>query len=252
MFGAIIGDIVGSRFEFNNTNTSKFELFTQMNDFTDDSICTIAVADAINTQADYQSTIHEWCRKYPHPKGGYGGNFAIWVQSNHPQAYNSFGNGSAMRVSPVAWAFNDLETVQKEAEKTAVVTHNHPEGIKGAICTASAIYVLRKTKDLAKFEDISNSFYPQFKNTKFIQGKFDETCKGTVPVCLQLLLKSNSFEDAIRNAIAWGGDSDTIGAIVGAMAEALWGIPQEIETKALSYLTKDMKKVIKDFQTHIK
>lgn len=131
MLGAIIGDIVGSRFEFNNTDNYDFELFAKDSTFTDDTICTIAVADAINTGSNYKDKLLEWGRKYPNPKGSYGGSFARWLASYNPQPYNSFGNGSAMRVSPVAWAFEDLDKVLKEAEKTAIPTHNHPEELKG-------------------------------------------------------------------------------------------------------------------------
>lgn len=147
MLGAIIGDIVGSRFEFNNTDNYNFELFTEESTFTDDTICTIAIADAINNGEHYEDTLLKWCRKYPNPKGAYGSSFARWIASDTPQPYNSFGNGSAMRVSPVAWFFDDLYRVKKEAEETAIVTHNHPEGIKGAVAIAHAIYYLRTTKN---------------------------------------------------------------------------------------------------------
>lgn len=147
MLGAIIGDIVGSRFEFNNTDNYNFELFTEESTFTDDTICTIAIADAINNGEHYEDTLLKWCRKYPNPKGAYGSSFARWIASDTPQPYNSFGNGSAMRVSPVAWFFDDLYRVKKEAEETAIVTHNHPEGIKGAVAmrTLFTICVLPKT-----------------------------------------------------------------------------------------------------------
>lgn len=140
MLGAIIGDIVGSRFEFNNTDRYDFDMFTRESTFTDDTICTIAIADAISSGKSYQDSLLEWCRRYPNPKGAYGGSFARWIASDNPQPYNSFGNGSAMRVSPVALAFDTLKEVQEEAKKTALVTHNHPEGIKGAVAVAHAIY----------------------------------------------------------------------------------------------------------------
>ena len=141
MIGAIIGDIVGSRWEFNSTNNYNFEWLSDNNDFTDDTICTIAVADALLKGRDFGESIHEWCNRYPHPMGGYGGRFTQWVQSDNPLPYNSFGNGAAMRVSPVAWAANDLEFkyLLPMAEKSAACTHNHPEGIKGAQVVAIAI-----------------------------------------------------------------------------------------------------------------
>ena len=146
MLGAIIGDIVGSKYEFNNTFDYNFDMFGEGCAFTDDTICTVAIADAILNKRSYQESLHDWCRRYPNPKGAYGGRFAAWVHSDNPQPYNSFGNGSAMRVSPVAWLFDDLSQVLEEAEKTALPTHNHPEGIKGAKAVAHAIWHFRKSK----------------------------------------------------------------------------------------------------------
>lgn len=247
MIGALIGDIVGSRFEFDNTFDYNFELFTNESGFTDDSICTVAVAHAILEGADYKDKLLEWCRANPHPKGAYGGNFARWIVSSNPQPYNSFGNGSAMRVSPTAWAFEDLDRVLEEAAKTAEVTHNHPEGVKGAVAVAHAIFVLRHTKTLKELEAIGDRYYPGFMAKRYPMGDFDETCQGTVPVCFKLMLESSSFEDAIRKAISWGGDSDTIGAIVGSMAEALWGVPQKIAEVLPSLLTDEMLQVVQKF-----
>lgn len=247
MLGAIIGDIVGSRFEFNNTNNYNFELFTEESTFTDDTICTIAIADTITNGKSYKDGLLEWCRKYPYPKGAYGGSFARWIVSSDPQPYNSFGNGSAMRVSPVAWAFNDLGKVLEEAEKTASVTHNHPEGIKGAVAVAHAIFHLRTTHDLPGLENVMNRYYPRFMLGNYFSGVFDETCQGTVPICLKIIISSNSFEDAIRKAISWGGDSDTIGAIVGSMAAAIYEIPEEIVDHVFNLLPTDMLDVIGNF-----
>lgn len=247
MIGAIIGDVVGSRFEFDNTFDYNFELFTNESDFTDDSICTVAVADAILTGDNYRDKLLEWCRKYPYPTGAYGGSFSRWIRSKDPQPYNSFGNGSAMRVSAVAWAFEDLDKVKEEAAKTAEVTHNHPEGVKGAVAVAHAIYALRHSKDQKVVEVIGNLYYPGFMMYEFHRGEFNETCQGTVPVCFKLMMESTSFEDAIRKAISWGGDSDTIGAIVGSMAEALWGVPEDIANVLLTILPDDMLEVIRAF-----
>lgn len=247
MLGAITGDIAGSRFEFKNTDRYDFELFADDCSYTDDTICTIAIADAILRGKSYQDSLLEWCRKYPHPMGGYGASFARWVASDSPQPYNSFGNGAAMRVAPVAWAFDDLKDVLEEAEKTASVTHDHPEGIKGAVAVAHAIYYLRTTHDLPGLEKEMDRYYSRFMLGNYFSGVFDETCMGTVPLCLKLVLSSTSFEDAIRRAISWGGDSDTIGAIVGSMAEAQWDIPKEIIDKALDLLPTEMLNVIGDF-----
>ena len=276
MLGAMIGDIAGSKYEFNNTFDYDFEMFGEGCDFTDDTICTVAVADAILNGRSYQESLQDWCRRYPSPKGAYGGRFAGWIRSLDPQPYNSFGNGSAMRVSPVAWLFDDLSQVLEEAEKTALPTHNHPEGIKGAKAVAHAIWYFRKsrfseeskdseneeTKGLKNenakaskdeyetiqgFMSIARSYYEDFDTRVYPKGKFDETCMDAVPLSFYLLSQASSFEDAIRLAISHGGDSDTIGAIVGSIAEARFGIPQEMKEKALSYLPDDMKDIWKQF-----
>lgn len=276
MLGAIIGDIAGSKYEFNNTFDYDFEMFGGECDFTDDTICTVAIADAILNGRSYQESLLDWCRRYPSPKGAYGGRFAGWIHSLDPQPYNSFGNGSAMRVSPVAWLFDDLSQVLEEAEKTALPTHNHPEGIKGAKAVAHAIWYFRKSKfseeskdseneetkglknenakaskdendTIQGFMSIARSYYEDFDTRVYPKGKFDETCMDAVPLSFYLLSQASSFEDAIRLAISHGGDSDTIGAIVGSIAEARFGIPQEMKEKALSYLPDDMKDIWKQF-----
>ena len=276
MLGAIIGDIAGSKYEFNNTFDYDFEMFGGGCDFTDDTICTVAVADAILNGRSYQESLLDWCRRYPSPKGAYGGRFAGWIHSLDPQPYNSFGNGSAMRVSPVAWLFDNLSQVLEEAEKTALPTHNHPEGIKGAKAVAHAIWHFRKSRFSEKSKDseneetkglknenakaskdenetiqgfmsIARSYYEDFDTRVYPKGKFDETCMDAVPLSFYLLSQASSFEDAIRLAISHGGDSDTIGAIVGSIAEARFGIPQEMKEKALSYLPDDMKDIWKQF-----
>ena len=281
MLGAIIGDIAGSKYEFNNTFDYDFEMFGGGCDFTDDTICTVAVADAILNGRSYQESLLDWCRRYPSPKGAYGGRFAGWIHSLDPQPYNSFGNGSAMRVSPVAWLFDDLSQVLEEAEKTALPTHNHPEGIKGGKAVAHAIWYFRKsrfseeskdseneeTKGLKNenakaskdenetiqgFMSIARSYYEDFDTRVYPKGKFDETCMDAVPLSFYLLSQASSFEDAIRLAISHGGDSDTIGAIVGSIAEARFGIPQEMKEKALSYLPDDMKDIWKQFAENAK
>lgn len=243
MIGAIIGDVIGSRFEFNNTRDYHFNLWDDSCSYTDDTICTLAIADAILTGESYKSKLLEWCNTYPHPMGGYGVSFAQWLRSEDPQPYNSFGNGAAMRVSPVAWAFNDLEDVKREAEKTAAVSHNHPEGIKGAVAVAHAIWFFRTGwgKSLREWCDTMQQYYPGFESQHFEQGKFDETCQGTVPLCLQIICQATDFEDAIRRAISFGGDSDTIGAIVGSIAEARWGIPQQIIDNVMEFLDPRMR-----------
>lgn len=255
MLGAIIGDIIGSRWEFNPTNDYHFELFSDKNGFTDDTICTIAVADAIlHDSDDYGKYIHEWCRDYPNPKGAYGGRFSGWVHSDNPQPYGSYGNGSAMRVSPVAWAFHRRDDVLAAAKQTAECTHNHHEGIKGAqtvalaICRALQLRRLNyKAHDAVRSvitECVEFSEYNIDFRKEMVQNKFDETCQGTVPVALWIISQSRGFEDAIRRAVCLGADADTLGAIVGSIAEAIWGIPDEIRATALSYLDGRMRKVL--------
>ena len=247
MLGAIIGDIVGSRFEFNNTSDFDFELFTAECDYTDDSICTVAVADAALNGKSYREAMLEWCRKYPCPKGSYGGSFARWIRSANPLPYGSFGNGSAMRVSAVGWLFDTAEEVLEQAERSAAITHNHPEGIKGAQAVALAIFLARQGMSKEEVLAEMKRYYPTFVKPVLGRNPFDETCLGTLPICLGIIEKANGFEEALRYAIAVGGDSDTIGAIVGGIAEALWGIPEEMKVAALEFLPDDMKAVYAQF-----
>lgn len=254
MIGAIIGDIVGSPYEFNNTHDYNFPWISPESTFTDDTICTIAIADAINRadlekhqEPDYKSSLLHWCRKYPNPKGGYGGRFAQWIRSEHPEPYNSFGNGSAMRVSPIAWAYVNPNNLFLEAKRTASVTHNHPEGIKGAVCIAHMIWAARHSASIDQLYKITQTYYPSWDVESRDYGTFDETCQGTLPVCFLAILNAHSFEDAIRKAIAYGGDSDTIGAIVGSVAEAIWDIPEDLRISATSRLPRDMRNVIERF-----
>lgn len=261
MLGAIIGDIVGSAYEFHPTNDYNFEMFKEGSMFTDDTICTIAIADALLKSRDYGESLHDWCRRYMKPKGGFGGRFRQWVESNEPKPYGSYGNGSAMRVSPIGmWFSSDFDKLLEEAKKSAECTHNHPEGIKGAQCVADAIYWAVKdcdgllsgkkindfVKDLCvcKLDDYGYDPETEYEN---FRGKFDETCQGTVPPALDIICNSHSFEDAIRKAVSLAADADTIGAIVGSIAEHIWGIPSDIKEKAMTYLPEEMRKVVYDF-----
>lgn len=260
MLGAIIGDIVGSRFEFNNTDKTDFELFTPECSYTDDTICTVAIADAILNGKSYKESLLEWCRKYPNPKGAYGASFARWIQSEDPQPYNSFGNGSAMRVSPVGWAFDSLQDVLNQAEQTAIVSHNHPEGINGAQVVAELIYKLRNggKKDpipsyLIHGYTAGNGVYydiPKLREIRESQ-RFDETCQVTVPQAIRCFLEAKSFEETIRLAISIGGDSDTIAAIAGSIAEAYYPIPIWIWKRAVSFLPNDMQNILDHFYSKI-
>lgn len=254
MIGTIIGDIAGSCYEFDNTSDYNFPMFTRDKDFTDDTICTIAVADAILQRKGYQDSMREWCHRYPHPMGEYGSYFLNWVMRPDPYPYNSFGNGSAMRVGPVAWLFDNEREVRFQAELSAAITHNHPEGIKGAVAIAVAIFRMRtaRYKQAVIFEDVAQEFYGKdvFSNLPR-RGVFDVTCQGCVPLALRIASLSKGFEDAIRLAVAYGGDSDTMGAIVGSLAEAQYKIPQEMVCQAKSYLPEEMLRVVEMFESKI-
>lgn len=251
MIGAIIGDIAGSSYEFDNTSDYNFPMFTDEKDFTDDTICTVAVADAILNHIDYQASLRRWCRKYPHPKGEYGSNFSNWVMCPDPYPYNSFGNGSAMRVSPIAWLFDNEQEVREQAKSSAAITHNHPEGIKGAVAIAVAIFRMRTaaTKSSTIFENVAKEFYGDniFSNLPE-RGFFDVTCQGCVPLSLFLASLATGFEDAIRLAVSYGGDTDTVGAIVGSLAEAQYAIPINMVNIAKSYLPQEMLDVVTKFE----
>lgn len=225
MVGAIAGDIIGSEYEAHPIKTKDFPLFHPRCRFTDDSVLTIAVAEAILTDGDYRRSVWELGRRYPH--AGYGGDFRRWLSSSSPEPYNSWGNGSAMRVSPVGWAFNSVDEVLSEAARSAEISHNHPEGIKGAQATALAVFLARTTRDkeLIK-EEIADRFgYDLNRTVDSIRPSysFDVSCQGTVPEAIIAFLDAKDYEDAIRNAISLGGDSDTLGCITGAVAEAYYG-----------------------------
>lgn len=258
MYGAIIGDIVGSRWEFNPTNDYNFELLSKENGFTDDTICTIGIADALVHNKDFGKTIHEWCNKYPNPMGGYGGRFAQWVHSDNPQPYNSFGNGSAMRVSPVAFWYEDESEMLDAAAATALPSHNHDEGIKGAQTVALAIYKAMQYNyhsyqeapnhiDEILEECVKFSGYDINMPKSSVLNQFDETCQGTVPVALKIISMSTSYVDAVRLAVSLGADADTLGAIVGSIAEAIWGTPYWLRDDINEYLPEDMQMVLWDF-----
>ena len=254
MLGAIIGDIVGSRFEFGPAPQKGFKLFTDECDFTDDTICTIAVADAIMNGRDYGESLHDWCRRYPNPMGGYGGRFYQWVNSDQPKPYGSFGNGAAMRVSPVAWLFNDYNEVKEQSRLTASPTHNHPEGLKGAECIATLTYWLRTcriTKDDVETKTWKMWGYeiPTIREINKIgsENHFDGTCMETVPMAIRCFLESQNFEEAIRYAVMADGDTDTKAAITGTLAEAFYETPMELISKALSYLPDDMLAIVNQY-----
>ena len=269
MVGAIYGDIVGSVFEFNNIRTKDFELFSEKSKFTDDTVMTLAVANALvifdemtrgencldapskNNLAYFKeiliSEMHTLGDKYPN--AGYGGHFRFWLREKQTEPYGSYGNGSAMRVSPVAWYANSLEECLDFAKASAEVTHNHPEGIKGAVVTAGATYLARTG---AEMEDIK-AFVAKYYTIDFTLDeirptyKFNETCQGSIPQAMEAFFESTSFEDTIRNAISIGGDSDTLAAIAGAVAEAYYGMSLEQASKAKERLPAPLLEIHKAF-----
>ena len=262
MLGAIIGDIVGSIYEFDNIKTKNFNLFTNEMFFTDDTVMTIAIADAIINGAKPENFIlsmKKWGGDYIDKS--YGASFINWLKSENSEPYNSWGNGSAMRVSPCGWIaklsepFEEgLKLTEDLAKKSAEVTHNHPEGIKGAQATASSIFFMRHGKSKNAIEEYKNKLKDYIQNKykydlNFTLNEirpsydFNESCQKTVPQAIVSFLESENFEDAIRNAISIGGDSDTLAAITGSIAEAAYGIPEDIKNKAISYLDNKIKEL---------
>ncbi len=257
MLGAIIGDIVGSRFEWHNHKSKDFELFVDDCKFTDDSAMTIAVAKALlDSKSDYsdlsEKTVEDMQkigRKYYDV--GYGGSFRRWLIDENPQPYNSWGNGSAMRVSPVGFAAKSIEEAKELSKKVTEVTHNHPEGLKGAEAISVAIYMARNGKSKEEIKKyMTENYYELGQSVEELQKtyKFDVSTQGSVPPALECFYESTDFEDCIRNAISIGGDSDTIGAIVGGLAEAYYGIPEDIKKKAMGYLPEDLTQIIGEFE----
>jgi len=261
LFGAITGDIVGSIYEFRNIKTKDFPFFPASGYITDDSCMTIAVAKALidwkRTGGDLQQLTIEAMRdlgaKYPHM--GYGHGFARWLISENPEPYNSWGNGAAMRISAAGWVGQSITEVKRLSYMVTAVTHDHIEGIKGAEATAVAIFLARTGKskeEIARY--ITRNYYDWCSSVDELQANYswDGSCQGTVPPALQCFFESESFEDAIRNAISIGGDSDTIGAITGAVAEAFYGIPDKILETTKTYIPEDLMQIILDFEKTFK
>jgi ADP-ribosylglycohydrolase len=253
MIGSIAGDIIGSVYESNQIKTTEFPLFSKGSCFTDDSVLTVAIADAILHNKNYGFTLRTYSQKYPY--AGYGGMFRRWIHMDPPEPYGSFGNGSAMRVSPVGFAFSSMEKVLEEAKKSAEVTHNHPEGIKGAQAAASAIFLARtgSTKKAIKEFVEKNFNYNLSRNLDDIRPAygFDETCQGTVPEAIISFLESTDYESAVRNAVSLGGDSDTLACITGGIAEAFYKvIPPEIIQEVRLRLDSELLKIVDKFREH--
>ena len=258
MIGAIIGDIVGSRFEFdeNNIKTKDFEFFHDDCEWTDDSLMTVAVAAALMRWraegGDLRKVATESMRAFARaiPCGGYGGRFADWLFGDDPKPYNSWGNGSAMRVSACGWIGKSLEEVKTLSLQVTDITHNHPEGINGAEATVVAIWLARQGWKLPEIRaHVVENYYPLEFTLDEIRPTYrmDESCQGSVPQALEAFFESTSFEDAVRNAVSIGGDSDTIAAIAGSVAEAYWGVPKLFADKALALIEPEMAQVVQTF-----
>jgi len=250
MLGAMIGDTLGSTFEFYPMKTKKFELLEKNSHFTDDTVMTVAVADSIMNEVPYVESLQKWGRKYP--RAGYGGWFKKWIHLDDPKPYNSFGNGSAMRCSSIGWLFDDDESVLNEAKKSAEITHNHPEGIKGAQAVALGVLMGRMGSTKIEIEDKLESLFDYDLNQKLSHIRpnysFDVTCQGSVPQAIIAFLESEDFEDAIRNAISLGGDADTQACIAGALAEAHYmSIPDHIKEFVFEKITPDLSYVTNEF-----
>lgn len=257
MLGAIIGDIVGSRFEWDNCRRKEFEFFHPKCFFTDDSVLSLAVCQALLCSGPDYSDLGENTVTYmqqvgrPYPHCGYGGRFHAWMYSDNPQPYNSFGNGSAMRVSGCGFAASSLEEAKELSRRVTEVTHNHPEGLKGAEATAAALYLARTGQSIPEIRAyIRAHYYPIDFTLDEIRPtyRFNETCQDTVPQALEAFFESTGFEDAIRNAISVGGDSDTLAAITGGVAEAYYGIPAGLRTQALSFLDERLLAILTEFE----
>lgn len=263
MYGAIIGDIIGSRFEFDRGGKSReFELFTPKCIFTDDTVMTVAVAEALmnaGIDADEKTvkdnlikSMKKWGQKYPH--AGYGGRFMKWVLTDDPKPYGSYGNGSGMRVSSAGWLYNSMERTREVARWTAEVTHNHPEGIKGAESVAAAIFMARNgasKEGIKKY--IEDKFcYNLNRTLDEISPSYHhvEDCMRTMPEAFTCFLEADSYEETIRNVMFIGGDTDTLGAIAGAVAEAFWGVPEEIVASGKKYLSQDILEVVYRFKEY--
>jgi len=255
MLGAIVGDIVGSVYEWNNIKTTEFTFFSSKGFFTDDTVLTAATAKALMTDKDYAKHYQDFSRRYP--GRGSGGNFKRWIYAEDPQPYNSWGNGSAMRVSPVGFAFDSVDEVLQEAKASALVTHNHPEGVKGAQSTALAILLARQgqSKHVIRKEIVDRFGYDLDRTLDEIRPRyrFDVSCQGSVPEAMIAFFESEDYEDAIRKAISLGGDSDTIACVTGGIAEAFYGgVPEAIAARARSYLPKEFLEIIDEFMAWIR
>ena len=250
MIGAIAGDIIGSVYESGNIKSETFALFSPLCRFTDDTVLTVAVADCIINKKEYTGAFREYGERYPH--AGYGGLFRRWLLSRDPQPYHSFGNGSAMRISPVGFAFQSLDETLEEAKRSAAVTHDHPEGIKGAQAVAAAVFLGRGGHAKGEIRDFIEKRFGYDLGRRLAEirpvYRFDVTCQGSVPEAIIAFLESGDYEDAVRKAVSLGGDSDTIACITGGIAQAYYkDIPRFIVERVRQILPPEFLRIIDDF-----
>ena len=251
MLGAIAGDIVGSVYEADPIKTKEFPLFDPHCRFTDDTVLTVALADAILIDRDYATVMKSYFHRYPN--AGYGALFYRWAMSTSNQPYNSYGNGAAMRISPVGWAFDRLEEVLEKARRFTEITHNHPEGIKGAQATAAAVFLARTGRSKEEIRSYIETTFHYDLSRSLDETRpgyiFDGSCQGTVPQAIRAFIESHDFEDAVRNAVSLGGDSDTLACICGGIAEAYYaGVPRFIAERIWAILDQDLREVILKFR----
>ncbi len=253
MIGAIIGDIIGSIYEQNPIKTTEFPLWHPERRFTDDTVLTVAVADTLLNGGDYTERFRAYYRRFP--DAGYGGSFHGWARSPAPEPYGSWGNGSAMRVGPVGWWFHSLDETLAEAERSAAVTHSHPDGIAGAKAVAACIFLARHGADKQTMRRyVEETFYTLPESIDSIRPhySFDISCPGTVPEAILCVLEAEDFETAVRLAVSLGGDSDTLACIAGSIAEAFHGVPDSLAERALLYLPESFTRVVSAFEARVR
>jgi ADP-ribosylglycohydrolase len=253
MLGAIAGDIIGSVHEAAGTKTTEFPLFVEESRFTDDTVLTVAVAERILQGGNYVDLFHDYFHTYP--QAGYGETFFRWAAYRRREPYNSWGNGSAMRVSPIGFAFDSLEQVLLEARESAEVTHNHPEGVRGAQATAVAIYLARTGSTKAAIKTYVEQAFGYDLSDRLDEirprYRFDVSCQGSVPQAIIAFLEADGYEQAVRNAISLGGDADTMACIAGGIAEAFYGgVPERIAARAMALLDGPMRTIVEEFEAY--
>lgn len=250
MIGAIAGDIIGSRFEGDPSPPADFELFHPSCRFTDDTVCTVAVADAVMSRADFADTLRRYVRR--HPNRGYGGMFRIWAHTDGAPAYGSFGNGAPMRVSAIGWLGESAEEVARLAEAQAAVSHDHPDAIAASKAVAGAIFALRNGQPIAAVRDwLTETYGYDLEPRGALSGGFEASAAGTLPPAFAAAFEAESWAGAVRRVIMLGGDTDTVACICGAVAEAIHGVPPDIAAQARDYLTDDLSEVLDRFNQRI-